>query len=169
MVFGEHDQASLPLFQAASRGILATPTLRRGRLSMVYVGDLADALIAAADKGERISPDGQTDPGTGVYFVAYQQQPTFRELGGMLGEAVGRSVRVVRTPSLVTKAVGAAAGAVARLRDRPSILNADKTREATAGSWICSVKKATEKLGWKPREPVETRLRQTAESYGLRR
>lgn len=167
MVFGEHDQAARPLFKAAARGMLATPTLRKGRLSMVYVGDLADAMIAAADKGERIAPNAQSDPGTGVYFVAYDRQPTFHELGALLGDAVGRRVRVVRTPSIVTKLVGAAAGTVARLRDKPSILNADKTREATAGSWICSIEKAKSQLDFAPREPVESRLHQTAKSYGL--
>lgn len=166
IVFGEGDRASLPLFQVVSRGWHVTPTLSSSRVSMIHVQDLARALIAAAERGERLPANGSSNPGTGIYFVAHAQQPSMIELGHLIAAAMGqRRVRIVRTPSLVTRLVGVGGEVVGRLTDRPSMFNYDKTREATAGSWLCSTAKAREQLRFKPAALLEDRLEQTARWY----
>ncbi len=163
VVFGDRDKVSLPLFQMAKRGVIVVPTFRETRLAMIHVRDLAAAIIAAADKGERV--DG-TDPGSGVYTVAADEQPTMVELGGLLANALGRGpVRTVRTPSLLTLAVGGAAEAVARLRDRPFFFTYDKALEATSGSWVFTTDKARAQLGFRPAAPLPERLATTAAWY----
>ncbi len=166
MVIGNGDRTSFPLFRMAARGIAVTPTLATNRVSLVHVDDLAAGLIVAGEKGERMQPaDVAPTPGTGVYFLAAPEQPTVAELGRMVGRGFGRSVLVVRTPSLLTRVAGALGHAVARVRDTPSMLNLDKTRELIAGSWICSVDKAREDLGFAPRVSAQTRIQETADWY----
>jgi nucleoside-diphosphate-sugar epimerase len=161
-VVGERDTASLPLFEMAARGFHPVPGRGQDRLSMVHVGDLVAAIIAAAERGERLGDRA----GQGIYFAAADEQPTIRELGELLAPAVGRDrVRVVPAPRLLSKLVGAAAEGVARARNRPSILNYDKMIEANAGSWICSTDKARDQLGWAPAEPLGDRLAQTGAWY----
>lgn len=166
-VIGERDRTSLPLFRAAARGVHAVPGDGSARLAMVHVLDLAAAIVAAAERGERLAAPGPDAPvGQGVYFAAATEQPTVRELGPMLAAAVGRErVRVLPTPAPLSKLVGGIAEGLARLRDKPSIVNYDKMIEANAGSWICSTDKARTQLGWEPQATLGERLEQTGAWY----
>ncbi len=166
MVFGGGDKASLPLFQVVAKGWHLTPTLSSNRVAMIHVTDLARAMVRAAERGERLPASGSGSPGTGIYFVAHNQQPTMLELGHLIAGAMGQpKLRVVRTPSIVTKLVGGVGEVFGRITDKPSMFNYDKTREATAGSWLCSTAKAREQLQFKPGALLEDRLRETAGWY----
>lgn len=165
VVVGERDTASLPLFQTAARGVHMVPGRGHDRLSMVHVVDLVAAIIAAGDHGERLPADDD-ERGTGIYFACADEHPTVRELGALLANAVGRDrVRVIAAPRALTKLIGGVAEGVARLRDKPSILNYDKMLEANAGSWECSADKARTQLGWRPGAPLVARLEQTGTWY----
>lgn len=167
MVFGEHDRETLELFRLADRGWSMAPSLRAQRLSLVYAGDLAQLVVTAAERGERLPASaGEGQPGEGIYYAGDDQRPTFADLGQLLGEAVGRGpVRVVSTPYPLTFGIAAVAEAYARFKGRPAALTIDKAREATAGSWMCSSRKAREQLGLKFRIPLAQRLTETAEWY----
>lgn len=166
-VFGERDTAMLPMFKSAARGLHVVPGAGTARLSMIHVADLVQALIAAATEGERLpAREADAAPGTGIYFAADERRPTITKLGELLGAAVGRErVRVFRAPRLMTQALGGVAEGVARLRQKPSIINLDKMIEATAGSWVCSPAKAREHLGWQTSVPLAERLLQTGSWY----
>jgi len=160
MVFGEGDTSVLKAYRGAARGWHAVPGFRDRRVSFVHAADLADALIAAAQRGERVAGG----VGTGVYYVADDHQPTYGDFGRLIGRALDRRVRLFRLPRPVFWCAAAISEAIARLRDRPSLLNLDKYREAMAGSWLCDSGKAREQLGFDP-QPPEVRLRQTADWY----
>jgi dihydroflavonol-4-reductase len=176
VVFGPEDRAALPLFAACARGLQVVPGFGEPRLSMIYVDDLCAALIAAAERGERLA-DGAAEAGAGgeaheaahdgrgVYFAAAVEQPSIAELGVLIGSALERRVRVLRVPAPLCLAVGAAGEAVARLRGVASIVNLDKMREATAGSWCCDASKARAQLGFAPAATLAERLRSTALWY----
>jgi nucleoside-diphosphate-sugar epimerase len=103
----------------------------------------------------------------GYYFVAGDEQPTFAELGTLIGQALGRArVFIWRSSSTaVLWPMAAAAEAAARLRGRPFIFNFDKAREAGAGSWTCSSQAVRAQCGFVPHAPLVERLRQTANWY----
>ncbi len=162
VVFGPEDRAALPLFAACARGLQVVPGFGEPRLSMIYVDDLCAALIAAAAGGE--AHEAAHD-GRGVYFAAAVEQPSIAELGVLIGSALERRVRVLRVPAPLCLAVGAAGEAVARLRGVASIVNLDKMREATAGSWCCDASKARAQLGFAPAATLAERLRSTALWY----
>lgn len=164
MVFGEGDRFGLGLFRTTARGIHLVPSLKQHRISLVHAADLADALVQAAERGERVE-EGSVD--RGVYYVAADEKPTYAELGRRVGSACGKRVRVVRLPSLLTAGAAAISELRGRVVDRPTILNLDKWREATAGSWTCEAAKARAQLEFAPR-PLDERLTATAAWYRAR-
>lgn len=163
MVFGAGDRGALPLFRGAARGWHPTPGRGAMRMGLVHVDDLAAALIAVADRGERVPPGGDGGDGAGVYQVAADEAPTYAELGRRIAAAAGRTTRVVPIPRAVVGLAATVGEAVGRLRDRPMVLNRDKHREGTAGDWWCSNDRVRA-LGWAP-APLDARLAQTVEGY----
>lgn len=170
IVFGEGDLLMRDVFRSIFRyGIHVALGVARSRYSLIHVDDLVDALVLCAEQGTRLTVDGDpaANPPTGYYFVATEEQPTFAELGLLIGKSLGRqSVRVLRSPGTALLWPAAAlAEVVARLQGRPYIFNFDKAREAVAGSWICSPQTIRRDLGFAPRAPFFERLRQTADWY----
>jgi len=108
-----------------------------------------------------------TNPPQGYYFVAADEQPTFGELGILIGKSLGRqSVRVLKSKSTAGIWTAAAmAEGISRLRGQPYIFNFDKAREASAGNWVCSPQTIRRDLHVAPRVSVLDRLRQTSNWY----
>jgi nucleoside-diphosphate-sugar epimerase len=167
MVFGEGDRWALALFRTAARGVHFVPTWSDHQVSLIHAADLARALLEAGERGERLAaaPDPDGPRGRGVYYIAADLRPTYAELGRTVALASGlRPPRILRVPRLISGAFALASELYARLRDTPTILNLDKWREGTAGSWICDAAKARAGLGFAPR-PIEARLAETAAWY----
>jgi dihydroflavonol-4-reductase len=100
IVMGAGDAVGITLFRMIdSMHLHLVPGWRRSKFSVVHVGDLVSALIAAAKRGERLRPangeingashNGPIDP-RGYYYVAGEWDPTYEELGRLIGEALGR-------------------------------------------------------------------------------
>jgi len=166
IVFGEGDRDMLQMFVPIRwTGFHFVPSLATRHMSLVYAGDLAEALLAAAERGTRVTP-GDGAAGRGYYFVAFDEQPSYADLGRMLGRALGRRWTVAApTPEFFGWGLAGANELVARVRRKPGIVNFDKMREAAAGSWICSPARAREELGFRPAATLMERLEQTARWY----
>ncbi len=176
IVYGEGDQNMRAVFRSIFRlGIHLAFGVAYSRYSLIHVSDLVDALVLCADRGTRLAPpdttltDGRSlaDTAGGYYFAAGDEQPTFAELGTLIGTALGRArVFICRSSgTMLLWPMAAAAEVVARLRGRPYIFNFDKAREAQAGSWTCSAQAIHVECGFAPRAPLVDRLRQTAHWY----
>ncbi len=169
MVFGERDVGFFEMFKAiAVSGVHPVPGFAPRNYSVIHADDLVEALILAADRGERLPPDARTaeSQGTGYYFAACDEQPTYYQLGRLIGTALGRR-RTLTIPfgPVVVRAVGAFGELSGRLRGQPAVMNCDKAREALAGSWTCSAEKAKQGLGFHLPYSLTERLRQTARWY----
>jgi nucleoside-diphosphate-sugar epimerase len=164
LVLGEGDRSLLPVFRMARCGWVVAPG--RAPLSMIHVDDLVQSLMAAAEKGERVAPAGsEGKPDQGVYFVADGEARQLTELGAEIARSLGKSPpRTIRMPLSLLYAAAAASEAWGRLRDRQTLLNLDKIKEAGAEGWVCSSDKAREQLGFEP-APFEERLRATGAWY----
>lgn len=166
MVFGPHDRSALNLYRSAQRGIHVVPTWAQNRMSMIHVEDLAEALVLVGARGERAERSGAESPiGRGVYYVAHEERPLYAEFGGLIAASMQwPAPRVVRLPFPVTWLAALGSELLARLRDRPTLLNLDKATEAKAGSWICRADKLREQLGFEP-APVRARMASTGAWY----
>ncbi len=170
IVFGEGDQLMRDLFRSIYRfGLHMALGVAHERYSLIHVADVVDALVRCAGRGSRLVPpsNGCAASAQGYYFVAADEQPTFAELGNLIGIGLRRAkVRVVASSGHVLLWSAAAVGEVwGRLRGQPYIFNFDKVREARAGSWICSSQAIRGQLGFAPGAPLIDRLRQTSDWY----
>jgi nucleoside-diphosphate-sugar epimerase len=165
IVFGPGDSGMLEMFRPIARwGIHAVPGRGEQRFSLIHVADLVEGLLLAAEKGERLHPNGS--PGQGIYFMAADDYPTYAELGQAMAIALGKKrATVVHLPGPLVKLVGLCGDAMGRIRRRPAWVNSDKMTEVLAGSWTCSSAKARTQLGWSPAATLAERLYETAQWY----
>jgi len=177
VVFGPADRNGVSMFRSVYRwGIHLAPGWKPRQYSLIHAEDLAELLILAAERGERLPPaeqdgekaEGNVTPaaGQGIYYAAGEEYPSWVQVGRMLAEIFGRKrVLVIRVAALGVWCIATFVECWERVRRRPMYLDWDKAREITAGSWACSGEKATRQLGFSPRWPLLERLRQTAEWY----
>jgi nucleoside-diphosphate-sugar epimerase len=168
-VFGEGDRGCLAMLRSiACLGVHLAPVGPPLGLSMIHVADLVHLLILGAERGVRVPSPGREGAAAaqGCYFAAANEQPTYAELGRMMGSALGcHRVLVLPTPRPLVWTLALAGEAFSRIRRRPALLNIDKAREATAGSWFCSSERAAAELGFSVATPLSDRLRQTVQWY----
>ena len=178
-VFGEGDTAGLAMFRMVARlGIHLVPGWNPPRLSIVHVADLVSAIIAAARQGTRLPApseiaishgrdgNGETVDPRGFYFIAGDEQPTFADLGRLVGEAIGRRrTRVIRIPDPLVWPIVSCVELIAKMQGRAPLVSRDKAREALAPDWTCSAARAIADLGFSCRTSLPERLCQTAAWY----
>lgn len=169
IVFGEGDLNTCQIFRPiAHHGLHAVPGMQTRKFSVIHADDLSLAMILAAERGARLRAAEGRDPGEaqGYYFVADDENPSYDELGQLIGRAVGRDhVRIIHTPDWLSRCAGAIGELLAHIRRRPGIFNLDKVREATAGSWICSADRMRREIGFHVAASLRERLKQTADWY----
>lgn len=156
VVYGEWDRELLKVFRVTRRGV--APVFGHGEqeISVIYAGDLAEALVAA----------GTTSTATGrVYFAAHSKTVTTREFSIAIGNAVGRAVKVIGVPRPVARAALWAIGSAAHLIGVATVLSADKANEFLAPAWTCSPAALQRDTGWTATTPLMSGLARTAAWY----
>ncbi len=172
IVFGEGDLQMLDVFRSIFRfGVHVALGVAQSRFSLIHVGDLVGALILCAQRGTRLGPrfaaDGSAGLPRGYYFATGDEQPTFAELGLLIGRCLGRQrVRVLNASQrALLWSAAALAELTGRVRGKPYIFNFDKAREARAGNWTCSPQTIHDELGFRAGAPLIDRLAETADWY----
>lgn len=161
IVLGPGDRDGFEMFRTVSQlGLHFVPGFREIYVSWVFVEDLANALVRAASRAGRLD-----DQKNGVYFVAGRENVSFAELGQHVASALGRSARIIPSPPAALWAVGAVTSFATLLTRRPHVMNLDKAREATAGSWTCNPSKFNEETDFQPSTTLNTGMKITAEWY----
>jgi len=157
VVYGEWDRELLKIFKMTRRGVAAVFRDGSQELSVIYAGDLAQALIAA----------GTTATGVGkTYFAAHPATTTSRMLVQGIGRAVGRErVGIVPIPGPVARGVLWAVGSLMHLAGRATLLSADKANEFLAPAWTCRADALTRDTGWRAQTELEPGLQRTADWY----
>ena len=155
-VYGEWDHEFLKVFRLARLGF--APVFGDGsqELSVIYAGDLATALVAAA-----VSPAAANR----TYYAAHPAVTTSRELVRSIGRAVGREVRVLPLPGPLARGLLWTIGSIAHATRRATLLSADKAAEFLAPAWTCRADALVHDTGWRARTDLETGLRRTATWY----
>lgn len=160
-VFGPHDPYLLRLFGLVRRGINLIPGPTMTRLSWIFVEDLVQAMLLAAERGQRLTSHSQ-----GLYFVALDDRPTLAEVADLAAEVQGYRVkRTFHIPRFLCWFGARFNDLRTRLTGRTYWLNSDKLREVLAGSWICSPDKAKRELGFLCRVSLSQGFRLTSEWY----
>jgi len=155
-VYGEWDRELLKVFKFARTGL--APVFGDGsqELSVIYAGDLAAALVAAA-----------TAPAASnrVYYAAHPAVITSRELVRAIGRAVGREPLIVPLPRSLARGLLWTIGSIAHLAGRATLLSGDKAAEFLAPAWTCRPDALARDAAWRAETDLETGLRRTTAWY----
>jgi uncharacterized protein YbjT (DUF2867 family) len=154
-VFGPGDTEMLDLFRMARRGIALLPP--RGRMSAIYVDELARLLVAlAADR----------DASVGAIYEPDDGKPTgwsHRSFARAIGRAVGRShVSTFAIPATLLKAGGRLDRIVRRSRAK---LTPDRARYIAHPDWVASEGKCPPAALWRPAVTTDDALAETVHWY----
>src|SRR4029077_1908194 len=160
VVYGERDTETLKLFRLARFGIGAVFGDGRQELSVIYAGDLAQALIAA---GTHPAALGRT------YYACHPEIHTSRSLVLAVARAVGKIPFVFPVPAPVTRGLLWTIGSLAALAGRATILTADKANEFLAPAWTCRADRLMRDTGWRAQTDLHTGLARAVAWYRTER
>ena len=154
-VFGPGDTEMLDLFRMARRGIALLPPT--GRMSAIYVDDLARLLVAlAADRDASIGAVYEPDDGRTVGW-------SHRGFARAIGRAVGRShVSTLAIPRSVLKAGGQIDKLVRRSRAK---LTPDRARYIAHPDWVATAGAHPPAALWRPERDTDDALAETVRWY----
>ncbi len=163
IVFGPHDKDSLEMYRTiAAFRLHPVPSLRPMSVSWIQVEDVCEAMIATAERGERITSATKSD---GVYFATSDEVVDYAQLGRLVAKSIEKRAWPVPAPRPFVWGLASISECFARVRGEQNILNFDKAREATAGSWTCSGEKLKQQTGFKCKWTLAKTLQASADWY----
>ena len=134
------------LLDEIARGRVLPIAAIRNQRSILYVGNLVDAIDAALDA---------TPAPSGVHFVADGKSIATPELARAAGAALGTPARLVAVPVMLLELFGALSGKTATLRRLVDTLEVD------ASTFVIAT-------GWRPRHSLAEGLAATAAWWRMR-
>jgi nucleoside-diphosphate-sugar epimerase len=146
VVFGPRDTDVFEIFRAANKGLLVRIGRAESLVAIIYVKDLAEALIAAASAA---CAAGR------AYFAAAPKAVSWAEFAGTAAAIMGRKLRTISVPPAAAYAAGWCAEIAARLRGKPGIVSREKVAEARCPYWVCETRRAQAELGLRTRPLAE--------------
>ena len=155
-VYGPRDADVLGFFKVASKGFRVSLGKGESLLSLVYVKDLVDGIIKAAENPKSA---GQT------YFIADERVYSWREAFNIIAEALKKRTIPLRTPRRVVLFLALISESFSGLFGRPATFNTQKAREITQRYWGLDVSKARAELGFSAKFDLEQGAAETVKWY----
>ncbi len=155
-VYGPREDQIYTFFKMADKRIC--PIVgdgERPRISMVYVGDVVNALTDAA---------GVDTPGVSTYFISGPEINTWNQIRGTTQKVLGKkTVPIYLRPGWVKRIAGAVEKSASFFGIYP-VLNREKAKEMIL-EWTCSVAKARRELGYEPEYTLGEGISRTIHWY----
>jgi nucleoside-diphosphate-sugar epimerase len=152
-VYGPGDKEMLPIFQLMQRGIALVPGSPEARISLIYVADLVDAIIALL----------RSDAATGETFTLCDGRPNgynWHEMAAIAAQHWSRPVRLLRVPRPLLNTVAALNSKLAAITGRAPMLTPPKLRELRHADWVADNSAITAATGWTPLVELRAGLEQ---------
>lgn len=155
-VYGPRDPGFLDYFKLIRRGLLVSLGRKTRPMSVCYIDDLIDGLLAAAAPAA----------GSGeVYHIGDPRPCTFEDLGRITAGILGVRVRRIILPLSLIRMAVFFTEASRPLTRKAGIANRDKYKEYKQPAWIVDVDKARTRLGHAARFGLEEGLKRTIAWY----
>lgn len=142
-VYGPGDRELMPLFQALARGLAPLPAPPGARVSLLYVDDLANAVLAWLQQDKRES---------GVYEIHDGQAGGYSwdEIVATAQALTGRRIRKLHLPAAPLQIWTRANAGLARVLRYAPMLTPGKLRELRHDDWVCDNAALQQHLDWQP-------------------
>ncbi len=155
VIYGPRDKDIYTYFKFLKRGIRPLPGKGEGHFNALYVGDLVQGMVLAA---ENENSSGET------YFIADERSYSWEEASDIAAQVMGIKAIRINIPRWLLLASAFLSELSAGITRRPVLIDRQKAKELLNG-WFCDITKAREHLGFKPRFSLEEGLRITAGWY----
>lgn len=157
-VYGPREDQIFSFFKSCSRGIC--PIIGDGnnpRVSMVYVSDLVDGIVTAANI---------TDTGIHTYFISGEGTHSWNEIRSVTSKVLGkRTIPLKIKPNLVKKAASVIEN-ISSLFGIYPVVNKEKANELIL-EWTCSSQKAQNEIGYVPQTSLAEGISRTIHWYKI--
>jgi len=155
-VYGPRETDIFLYFRWIERGLALFPGDGRQAFDFIYVRDLVEALLCAAE-----SPDAVGE----TFFVNDGSHHTWRSAATVIAQTMGCHPVRVPVPLWLLEPGVSLLEAVARRRGKASILSRQKIAELRCSGWICDAAKAQRVLGFQPKYPLKRGVEETIRWY----
>jgi nucleoside-diphosphate-sugar epimerase len=155
-VYGPFDRGFLGLFACARRGFSPVIGWRERWISLIYVKDLARAVLACLGNGKAAGNQ---------YLLEDGRPHTWREVTAAIDQSMHTSSVRVRIPFVVARMAGVVIGCVGRCIGRPALFDRERFKDFMQPSWLCSSARIHEELDFAPQYTLEQGLAETYRWY----
>ena len=153
-VYGPGDRELLPLFRWMCRGIAPVIGSAKSRFSLLYVEDLAEAIVCYLKSGMGLGRSYEMHDGhAGGY--------SWGDIIDAVARVNGRAVHRIKIPVPLVMLGATFNLAAARMCGRAPMLTPGKVRELTHPNWVGDNTALTRDTGWVPQVTLQEGLRQT--------
>ncbi len=155
-VYGPRDPEILLFFQTLKKGIQPMVGFDEKYVSLVHVSDLIDGILLSAFSENSLNQ---------TYFISSEKGYGWEEIGNISSKILGKKVLKIRIPHFIIFLVAVVSQIFSYFKKDATILNVEKAREMIQKSWVCSVEKAKNELGYYQKIELEDGIKQTIEWY----
>ena len=155
-VYGPRERAVLKFFRLVRHGVALTIGPWDREVSLIYVRDLVQGLLAAGTQGRAV---GRT------YCLAHPEPVSWGRIADVVGGILARAPLRLSVPVAVGSLIALAAEGCAALRRTAAILNRERVRDLTQQRWVCDPSRAVAEIGFRPAYAVERGMAETAAWY----
>lgn len=155
-VYGPRDVDVFEIFRYVKWGIKPRIRGRKRFTSIIYIKDLIDGLILAA---ENPRSTGQT------YFMAGDGYFSWEDIFDAVEAALDKKAYSITVPLGLMRLTAHLSEFFARFSSHPALLNLDKVQEMEQPAWICANQKAKTELGFQPKLSLAAGCKIAAQWY----
>jgi nucleoside-diphosphate-sugar epimerase len=156
VVYGPRDTGVFPFWKSVSRGVVLQIAGGDRWLSLIYVSDLVDGILAASRNPRAL---GRT------YFLSHAEPLNWSHLGDAAARLMRRKPLVLRVPKSAAYGVAYLAEGWSALTRTPGIVSREKIAEATCARWVCDSRRASTELGFDAKTSLDAGLLETLAWY----
>jgi nucleoside-diphosphate-sugar epimerase len=156
VVYGPRDKDVLEFFKTVRRGIIPQLQGRDKYASLIFVKDLAEGIITAAESDKSQSRK---------YFMADPEPYSYDEFARIILDVLGKRGVRIPVPLPLLTGVAALSERFAQLTKSSTILNRQKVIEMEQDFWVCSPARAKKDLNFETSHTLQQGVEETINWY----
>lgn len=153
-IYGPGDRETVRLFQMAVNGFMIAPGPADARMSLIHVGDVADAVLACCQGDQGRAPLEIDDGQAGGY--------SWQDLADAAAKGVDRPAKLIHLPNIFVWVMGFMGSLKALLTRSPAMLTLGKAPELLHRDWVAEGPRPE---GWQPHWGLEAGFKDAIDWY----